>query len=121
MKLKILAWGKEGQIPPGLFDDGDGWISDASGERRGDWRDSFCVVLVDFGVQGDFEGVWSVGEGSEGLGIEVWDHWGGSRPRLTAETVGRIRDALVGVGVVAELKEVVPVGAGADDQVVTGL
>jgi len=29
-----------------MHDDGDGWISDSSGERRGDWRDSFVVVSV---------------------------------------------------------------------------
>jgi len=29
-----------------MRDDGDGWISDSSGERRGDWRDSFVVVSV---------------------------------------------------------------------------
>lgn len=67
-----------------MIDDGDGWISDSSGERRPDWRDSYVVLWVS--VSGDGEGR-----------VEVWNRF---RQRgLTEETVGRIREALREVGV----------------------
>jgi len=138
-----------------MRDDGDGWISDSSGERRGDWRDSFVVVSVcvsevnssgfnsslssvggfESGVcdgesddddDDDDEGAgrgWGVdekiGDGDDGdgdekvlrgggkvkVGIEVWSAFGGGR-LLTAETIRKIRDALGGVGVEAELVRV---------------
>ncbi|KAK3356434.1 hypothetical protein B0T25DRAFT_536735 [Lasiosphaeria hispida] len=39
-EYEVLAWGKEGQLEDWMIEDGSLWISDSSGERRGDWRNS---------------------------------------------------------------------------------
>ncbi|KAK1750925.1 hypothetical protein QBC47DRAFT_392902 [Echria macrotheca] len=87
---KVLAWGKEGQLESWMIDDGDGWISDDSGERRGDWRNSYVVV-------------WN--EGPEEKGVDVWDRWGRTRP-LSVGTIRKIREALRAAGVEGELVKV---------------
>lgn len=66
-----------------MIDDGTGWISDSSGERRADWRNSYLVVV-------------SVSDDDERLefnSVEIWERFGPSR-RLSDETVGKIRDSL---------------------------
>ncbi|KAK3374564.1 hypothetical protein B0H63DRAFT_480491 [Podospora didyma] len=87
---QILAWGKEGQLDDWMIEDGDGWISDSSGERRADWRNSYVVVHV----EGDGEDEKEKGDGP---GIEVWSRRGWWKP-LYPETVGKIKDALKGAG-----------------------
>ncbi|KAK3316553.1 hypothetical protein B0H66DRAFT_297837 [Apodospora peruviana] len=90
---EILASGKEGQLEDWMIDDGNGWISDSSGERRPDWRMSYVVVyIIDHG-EGEEEHGGAVDDG----GIEIWDNRGAGRP-LSDETVGKIKTALRGVG-----------------------
>ncbi|KAK0702341.1 hypothetical protein B0H67DRAFT_595514 [Lasiosphaeris hirsuta] len=76
-EYEILAWGKEGQLEDWMIEDGL-WISDSSGERRGDWRNSYVVALVN-------EETW-------GPSIEVWDQFGPAS--LSSKTLEKIRTAL---------------------------
>ncbi|KAK0644261.1 hypothetical protein B0T16DRAFT_460338 [Cercophora newfieldiana] len=92
LRWDVLAWGKEGQLEDWMIEDGDGWISDSSGERRADWRDSFVVVWV---VAGEREG--------KGV-VEVWNRFG--KPGLRGETVSKIQKALKEVGVEGDLVRV---------------
>lgn len=78
---EILAWGKEGQLESWMIEDGSGWISDSSGERRADWRNSYVVVFVSDTCD------------EAASGIEIWEHFGPSRP-LSKGTVSKIRAAL---------------------------
>ena len=78
---EILAWGKEGQLEDWMIDQGDGWIADSSGEVRGDWRNSYVVVMV----SGEDEKAEPA--------VEIWDRFG----TLTDGTIEKIRVALGGV------------------------
>ncbi len=106
--IEIMAYGKEGQLEDWMIQDGSGWISDASGECRADWRNTYVVVYI---------------TGSEtGPSIEIWDRFGRTRP-LTSETIGKMRAALEAVDnaefqeVVARLKPVlIDDGRDADDK-----
>ena len=106
----VLAWGKEGQLEKWMLEEEGGWIGDGSGERRGDWRDSYVVVYRHNDSEKEKRGGEEKEEGGlEGV-VEVWDRWGGSPSGgLTGETIGKIRDALKGVVVEGELR-VVPTG-----------
>ena len=69
-----------------MIDDGNGWISDSSGERRPDWRDSYVVV-------------WVAGsnDGGDGKGkVEVWNRYDTT---LREETIIKIEEALKEVGI----------------------
>lgn len=84
---EILASGKEGQLESWMIEDGSGWISDDSGERRADWRNSYLVFYITPGAEN---------EKREDVEILVCHRFRPSKP-LSVETIGKIRDALRGV------------------------
>jgi hypothetical protein len=83
-RWEALAWGKEGQLESWMIDTGDGWIADTSGERRGEWRNSYVVVYSQ-----------PIADGL-GAGVEIWDRFGPQKP-LSKETIRKIRDAIRGI------------------------
>ncbi|KAK0623909.1 hypothetical protein B0T14DRAFT_565226 [Immersiella caudata] len=101
---EVLAWGKEGQLEEWMIPETNGMISDTSGEWRPDWRNSYAVVLI------------GTADGAEECAVEVWDDGAEFTP-LSGETIGKIKDALKGVGVEGELHPVlVDGGRKQDDQ-----